>query len=288
MDFFAWLVPWEPVPLWWAAFAAAALLFVRGSRARRVGRARRILFWSGLVLTWLVLQTELDYYAQHLFFLHRAQHLELHHLGPLLIMGAYPGQVMRAGLPAGGRRALAGFLRSSAGRATQALLTHVVLIPVIFVLMVLVWLLPHVQFISMLDSRIYHVMNGSVIVSGLLYWNLILDRRPSPPAAMRPGARVLSPLLTMVPQMAAGAVIAFTERDLYPVFELCGRAFGMTARADQLLGGLIIWIPASLIELTGLLIALRMLMQLSERGRLRSVDREVRSLGRARTGSTGT
>lgn len=288
MDFFAWLVPWEPVPLWWAAFAAAALLFVRGSRARRVGRARRILFWSGLVLTWLVLQTELDYYAQHLFFIHRAQHLVLHHLGPLLIMGAYPGQVMRAGLSAGGRRALAGFLRSSAGRATQALLTHVVLIPVIFVLMVLVWLLPHVQFISMLDSRIYHVMNGSVIVSGLLYWNLILDRRPSPPAAMRPGARVLSPLLTMVPQMAAGAVIAFTERDLYPVFELCGRAFGMTARADQLLGGLIIWIPASLIELTGLLIALRMLMQLSERGRLRSVDREVRSLGRARTGSTGT
>jgi len=288
MDFFAWLVPWEPVPLWWAAFAAAALLFLRGCRARRAGLARRILFWSGLALTWLVLQTRLDLYAQHLFFVHRAQHLVLHHLGPLLIMGAYPGQVLRAGLPAGGRRALVDFQQTLAGRATRALLTHVVLIPVVFVLMVLVWLAPSVQFISMLDGRLYHVMNGSVIISGLLYWNLVLDRRPSPPAAMRPGARVLSPVLTMAPQMAAGAIIAFTERDLYPVFELCGRALGMTARVDQLVGGMIIWIPAAFIELVGLLIALRILMQLSERGRLRSADREVRSLGRARTRSTGT
>jgi len=77
-------------------------------------------------------------------------------------------------------------------------------------------------------------MNWSVVVSGFMYWNLILDRRPAPPAVMSPGARVFSPIITTVPQMVVGAVITFTEFDLYPVFDLCGRAIpGMTAVQDQ-------------------------------------------------------
>ena len=269
MDLIGWLRPWEFSPTLLLAFVLGGGLFIRGTRVHRVTLARQGLFWFGLALLYLSLHTRLDYYAERMFFIHRAQHLVLHHLGPLLIMGAYPGQVMRAGLPMPVRIWLRDFRHTSAGRLLVALLTHKFLVPFLFVVLVLVWLLPTVQFYSMLDWRLYRFMNWSVVASGFMYWNLILDRRPSPPAAMSPGGRILSPVITMVPQMVAGAVITFTEYDLYPVFDLCGRAIpGMSAVTDQTIGGLIMWVLAGFVEIFGLMFALATLMRLSARGRL--------------------
>jgi putative membrane protein len=272
MNPLGWLVPWEFSPTLVVVFAAAAALFLRGRRVHRVGPVRQVFFWAGFLLLYLSLHTQLDYYAERMFFIHRIQHLVLHHLGPMLLMAAYPGQVMRAGLPLAWRARLRAWLGTRAGRALRAVLTHPVFVPVLFVLMVLVWLIPSVQFYTMLDWRLYRLMNWSVAVTGFMYWNLILDRRPKPPAAMSPGGRVLSPILTMTPQMVAGAVIAFTERDLYPLFTLCGRAVALSAQTDQMIGGLTMWLPAALIEIVGLLVALGTLMRLSGRGRLRSMD----------------
>jgi putative membrane protein len=268
LDILDWLVPWEFSPTLVAMFIAAAWLFVRGGKVHHVTGARKALFWMGLVLLYLSLHTRLDYYAERMFFIHRAQHLVLHHLGPLLVMAAFPGSAMRAGLPWALRLRLRDFCASLAGRICIRLLTHKILVPVLFVFLVLVWLLPTVQFYSMLDWRLYRLMNWSVLVSGFMYWNLILDRRPGPPAAMSPGGRVLSPIFTMAPQMVAGAYIALTQRDLYPLFELCGRAIPMSALMDQSIGGLTMWIPAALVEVVGLLIALGTLMRLSGKHRL--------------------
>ncbi|MGB6240896.1 MAG: cytochrome c oxidase assembly protein [Castellaniella sp.] len=281
MDLLAWLRPWEFSPTLVVAFLASAWLFLRGLRVHRVGRVRQTLFWVGMVLLYLSLHTGVDYYAERMFFIHRLQHLVLHHLGPLLIMGAYPGQVLRAGLPLRWRTWLAAARRHGPVRQLEALATHRILIPFLFVLLVLIWLEPTVQFYSMLDWRIYRFMNWSVVISGLLYWNLILDRRPHPPAALTPGGRIFSPVFTMVPQMVAGAVIAFTSHDLYPIFDLCGRALpGFSAVDDQVIGGLIMWVPAGLIETFGLLYALGTLMRLSSRGRLPAPKRRVRPSAR--------
>ncbi|MBO9354028.1 cytochrome c oxidase assembly protein [Bordetella petrii] len=282
MDRLGWLVPWEFSPALVAAFVAAIVLFVRGQRVHRVNKARQVLFWVGLVLLYLSLHTRLDYYAERMFFIHRIQHLVLHHLGPLLVMGAFPGSVMRAGLPMAWRIRLRDFLRTPGGRGLVAVLTNKYFVPALFVFLVLVWLIPSVQFYSMLDWRLYRLMNWSVVISGFMYWNLILDRRPSPPAAMSPGGRVLSPVLTMAPQMVAGAVIAFTESDIYPLFELCGRAIAMSAQTDQTIGGLTMWIPAAMVEVFGLMVALATLMRLSGKGRLRPEDRQARARIRAR------
>ena len=271
-----WLIPWEFSPTLVALFVAGGWLFVRGGRVHRVSGARKALFWAGMVLLYLSLHTRLDYYAERMFFIHRIQHLVLHHLGPLVVMAAYPGSAIRAGLPLAVRRWLHRFLATGPGRFAQAVLTHKILIPFLFVFLVVVWLLPTVQFYSMLDWRLYRLMNWSVVITGFLYWNLILDRRPSPPAAMSPGGRVISPILTMAPQMVAGAYIALTQRDLYPLFELCGRAIPMPALMDQSIGGLTMWIPAALVELVGLLVALGTLMRLSGKGRLPARKRRGR------------
>ena len=267
MDWISWLDPWEFSPTFLICFVLAGWLFVRGQRVRKVSVARQVLFWSGMVLLYLSMHTLLDYYAERMFFMHRIQHLVLHHLGPLVLMAAYPGSVMRAGMPIAWRVRLRRFNQTLPGRAILAILTNPIFVPALFVFLVLIWLIPSVQFYSMLDWRLYRIMNWSVVISGFMYWNLILDRRPCPPAAMSPGGRVISPIVTMAPQMVAGAIIAFTERDLYPLFDLCGRAIPMSAQTDQSIGGITMWVPAAMTEVVGLLIALRNLMRLSASGR---------------------
>jgi len=264
MSLVSFLKPWESSHGLIAVFIVAAVLFARGSRKARMTAPRRGAFWSGLALFYLALHTRVDYYAEHQFFVHRLQHLVLHHLAPLVLMAAYPGSALRAGLPFRCRRVLRRWERSCSARIAGAILLNPIFISTAFVVSVLVWLIPSVQFVSMLDWRIYLFMNWSVAFSGLLYWWMVLDHRPSPPSRARPGLRVFSPVITMTPQIVAGAVIAFTSHDLYPVFSLCGRAFtSLSPALDQSLGGLIMWVPAALLETVGAMMALRHLMKLS-------------------------
>jgi putative membrane protein len=280
------LTPWEPSAPLVLLFIAAGLLYWRGSRRQTVSLARRGAFWSGFVLLYLSLHTRLDYYAEHEFFMHRIQHLILHHLAPLVIMAAYPGMVIRAGLPLRWRFALRRAEHHPAWRRWCAVAMHPTLVSLLFLFSVLIWLVPSIQFISMLDWRLYHLMNWSVTLSGLMYWHMLLDHRPSPPGRMRPGMRVLSPAITMTPQIVVGAIITFTQTDLYPVFSLCGRTYNLAPLVDQSLGGLIMWVPAALLEAIGAMLALRQLMRLSERGRIRS-RRRPRAAGPAAAPARG-
>ena len=86
---------------------------------------------------------------------------------------------------------------------------------------------------------------------------------------MTPGVRVLSPGLTMTPQILAGAIVTFSKTDLYPIFEICGRAFTFNVLTAQLVGGVIMWVPAAIIESVGGLLALRQWLRLSRSGRIR-------------------
>jgi putative membrane protein len=264
MSLISLLDPWEPSFVLVAVFVAVAVLFARGSRHIRVSFARRAAFWTGLVLFYIALHTRLDYYAEHQFFVHRFQHLVLHHLAPLILMASYPGSVLRAGLPLRWRSALRRGQRLKPLRIIAAVVLNPSFISIAFVVSVVFWLIPSIQFVAMLDWRLYTFMNWSVAVSGLLYWWMLLDHRPSPPSRTRPGLRVLSPVITMTPQILVGAIITFSARDLYPVFTLCGRAFTSVPPAlDQSLGGLIMWVPAGVLEAIGAMMALRHVMRLS-------------------------
>ena len=81
-----WVEPWEFSWVFLATFALACVLYVRGSRRLQVSATRKIMFWIGMAIIYLSLQTYLDYYAEHEFFVHRTQQLLLHHLAPLLIL----------------------------------------------------------------------------------------------------------------------------------------------------------------------------------------------------------
>ena len=264
-----WLVPWEFSWVFLASFCLACVLYWRGSRRVPVSLGRRLAFWSGMAIIWLSLQTYLDFYAEHEFFVHRLQQLLLHHVTPLLICGSFPANVLRAGLPRRWRvRRFGRWRRSLPWRVASGVLFQPTVASLLFVFFVLVWLLPPAQTLAMLDWRVYRFMNWTMLLSGFVYWSLILDHRPHPPGRMGAGLRVLSPGFTMAPQILAGAIVTFSHTDLYPIFEICGRAFSFNVLTGQMVGGIITWVPAALMESLGALLALRQWMRLSRAGRL--------------------
>ena len=99
MNLLYWLDPWEFSPTVVIALLVPAILFVRGAHKAKLSIRRRISFWFGLVALYVALHTRLDYFFEHEFFMHRLQHLVLHHLGPFFIALSYPGAALRAGIP---------------------------------------------------------------------------------------------------------------------------------------------------------------------------------------------
>ena len=277
-----WIVPWEFSWVFLAIFLGTYVLYWRGCQKLPVSRGRRIAFWSGMTIVYLMLHTYFDFYAEHEFFVHRIQQLLLHHLAPLVIMASYPGSVLRAGLPLRWRvHFLRPLLRTWPCRLINAVLLNPAVATILFVVFVLIWLVPSMQTMAMLDWRVYRFMNWSMIVSGFIYWWLVLDHRPHPPGRMIPGLRVLSPGLTMAPQILAGAIITFSKADLYPIFEICGRAFNFNVFTGQLIGGITIWVPAATIETIGGLLAMRQWLRLSRSGRIRRQAQTRQALAQA-------
>jgi putative membrane protein len=267
---FYWLEPWEPSPTVVIAVLLAAVLFARGARKARVSIARHVSFWFGLTALYVALHTRLDYFFEHEFFMHRLQHLVLHHLGPFFIALSYPGAALRAGIPFSWRqRLLKPVLDKPSARLALRVLFNPIVAVTLFVGLIYFWLLSPVHFKAMLDWRLYRAMNWSMVIDGLMFWWLVLDSRPAPPARLAPGLRILVVIAAIPPQIMLGAYIFFTPHELYPIYSICGRAFTwISPMRDQQIGGLLLWIPGSMMSVIGALIAIRHWLRLSTRERL--------------------
>ncbi|MFE8070387.1 cytochrome c oxidase assembly protein [Marinobacteraceae bacterium S3BR75-40.1] len=262
-DFWEFLTPYDVSPLSLLAYLAAVLVYGLGvwrlPREQRPGTWRQLAFWLGLGLCYAVMNTRLDYYAQYMFFVHRGQHLILHHLGPFLIALSNPLPVLAAmGVGRPGPRRFPRSLLYGVYRVLQ----HPLVAPVLFVGLIFFWLWPSVHFDAMLSRDLYWLMNWSMLLDGLLFWWLILDPRDaSHPGTLRPGVRILMLLAVVPPQIALGAYITLSDGVLYDVYAVCGRAWPMAAETDQHLGGLLTWIPAAMMSVIGVLVLLPRLMR---------------------------
>jgi len=257
---------WMPWEFSWPQYLACALTlawFWRGLRllpaGQRPAKWRQLLFVAGIASFWIVLQTRIDYYAQHMFFVHRWAHFVLHHAGAFAIALGMGGQAVFAGMP--------GFLKPvvtvAPVRRTLAVLQHPAMAPVLFVGLLYFWLIPSIHTVVMLNRPLYEVMNWTMAINGVMFWSLILDSRAKPPARLSHLMRALLILVIELPQMVLGAILSLTERDLYPVYDICGRVLDMTALNDLHYGGLIIWLPGTLTSFAAMIVVL-VTMRLNE------------------------
>jgi putative membrane protein len=257
---------WMPWEFSWPVFLATTLSLswfafglARFAPAQRPALWRQISFVLGVISIYTVLQTHIDYYAQHMFFVHRAQHFVLHHIGAFLVALGMPGQAILAGMPDFLRPVIA----SRPLQRTVAFVQHPMVAPILFVGLIYLWLVPAFHTRVMLDARLYNVMNWSMAIDGIFFWSLILDNRPRPPARLGFGLRALLVIAVEPLQMALGAVLSLSSTDYYPVYRICGRLWDIAALSDQHYGGLIIWLPSTLTSLAGV-ISVLVFMRLNE------------------------
>ncbi len=263
----AMLLPYEFSPFVLVVIAGAAWLYLRGRTVAGSGsRGSAVLFWLGLALLYAMLQTRFDYYAQHMFFMHRLQHLVLHHLAPFLLVAAAPGRRLYAGLPAAVRPLLAPLRSNRLLSAFYLRLQQPVVAALLFVGLIGLWLLPEVHFFAMLNLTLYDTMNWGMAVDGLLFWQMVLHMRARGVSDARHyGGRLLLLFLIMLPQIVIGSYIALCGRDLYAVYAVCGRVWPLSAQLDQQIGGLVTWIPAAMMSIAGALLLLRQWLGSGER-----------------------
>lgn len=279
-----YLLPWQFSPTIFIISAVTVTLYARGLRTLRcgahpVGFWRAFTFFLGVTLSYAMLQTYVDYLSAHMFWIHRFQHLILHHIGPVLIVLAAPDRVLRAGVPDGLRRVrIAAWIR----RPIQLLfrfIQHPLIAPTLFVGIIFFWLTPSIHFTAMIDTRRYNLMNWGMLADGLLFWWIMLaPRQAQGSAAIGYGARLVILSIVAIPQLLLGAYITLHTTPLYDVYAVCGRAFAISPLDDQQLGGLLTWIPAAMMSLVGIITVLHHILHDPEATAVRPRGRTGRAV----------
>lgn len=86
----------------------------------------------------------------------------------------------------------------------------------------------------------YWAMQLSLLGSAFLMWQRILD------PATSTGSAMLALLATVIQMGMLGALLTFARQPLYEPHLTTTLPYGLTAMADQQLGGLIMWVPAAI------------------------------------------
>ncbi|MDB4907631.1 MAG: Cytochrome c oxidase caa3-type, assembly factor CtaG-related protein [Gemmatimonadetes bacterium] len=196
--------------------------------------AQRASFAAGLLVIFFSLNGWLhdlsDYY---LFSAHMVQHLLLTLVAPPLLLLGTPGWMLRPALevPAVARIARA----ITTPRACFA----------IFNLVVAGWHLPVMYNTAMAHHDIHIVQHLMFMVAAVLMWWPVLSPLPELPRLSYP-LQMLYLFLMSIPMSIVAVYIAYADAALYPAYSSAPRILGMTPMDDQMLGGLIMWIPGGL------------------------------------------
>src|SRR5688500_2113107 len=199
---------------------------VRGSRDRGIEGANStsrpapsaprtldpsIPFYTGLALLFLSLNGPLhDLSDTYLFSAHMVQHLLLTMVVvPLLLLGT-PGWMLR---PA---------LRSPTVARVARVLTRPGIAYALFNVTMLAWHLPPLYNLAMAHHGVHIVQHLFFLVTATLVW---------------------WPL--MIPMNVIGLTITYADEVLYPAYEAAPRVLPLSPADDQLVGGLIMWIPGT-------------------------------------------
>jgi putative membrane protein len=196
---------------------------------------RRWAFYAGLAVLFLSLNGWLhDLSDSYLFSAHMVQHLVLTMLVPPLLIAGTPGWMLR---PVLRHRWVASVARTITKPAVCYATFNVVLAG---------WHLPPLYNAAMAHHGIHIVQHLMFLAASVMLWWPILSPLPELPRLSYP-MQMLYLFLTSIPMSIVAVYITYGGTLLYPAYAAAPRVAGLTPLEDQLLGGLIMWIPGGLV-----------------------------------------
>jgi putative membrane protein len=193
-----------------------------------------LFFYGALVIMFLSLNGWLhDLSDSYLFSAHMVQHLMLALVvAPFLIMGT-PGELLRPILAVRGVMPVARWI-TAPSRCFA-----------VFTIVVAGWHLPPLYNYALLHHPVHIVQHLMFLAVSVLMWWPVLSPLPELPRLSYPG-QMLYLFLLSIPMAIVSVYISYADTVLYPLYASAPRVWGISPMNDQMIGGLIMWIPGGL------------------------------------------
>ena len=224
----------DPLPL--VVCAGAALLYALGRRGR-LRLWREVSFYSGVLLTFVVLERPIDDWADRWLSVHMSQHIVLMSVVPPLVVLGRPWPRMWLPFPLRARRAVGGALsRSQSFRGSTRFLKRPPVALAVQSAAVAIWHVPQLYDAAARNEWIHVLEHVSFVVPALVFWGALLD---APPVRARIDHlhRAIWFAAAMVPGWILAIVLAFASAPVYSAYP---------SLTDQQLAAGVMWVPGSL------------------------------------------
>jgi len=212
----------------------------------RQPRRRSLMFYAGLVVLLVAVESPINYWAYDYFFMHMIQHLLLMFAAPTLIVAGAPWEPLRAALPGGlgntvTREGTTGALLRPIQAAGRFMLRPWVSVA-FFSLVMVFWHLPGPFDLADHNLTVHlWLMEASFLIAGVLFWLQFIGSPPFRIKMSTVGQAAALFATNCVMWVLAMAMGFLTSASWYSVYN---HVPGVTlpAFADQQIGAGILWI----------------------------------------------
>jgi putative membrane protein len=255
---------WRPEIL--LVLAISAALYITGwSRLRRRGRRqiasgpRLASYLSGLGVVAVSLMSAIDILGSFFFFMHMLQHLLLIMVAPILIWLGNPFPFFIWGLPKGRQIGAALLSRQAPFRAAlQRLPAGAVLI--LSVVLLWGWHDPAAYDAALRYGWVHDVQHLTFFLPAVLFWWKVTGAAPHLHGRLAAQGRIALLLGMAIANAIPGAIIALSPQVIYEYYLAMPRLWGISAHQDQMIGGILMWIPGTMMYLLAVLVILGRLL----------------------------
>jgi cytochrome c oxidase assembly factor CtaG len=237
------LGPWSVEPLQVLPTALAAYLYLRRTRTlaregRPVATWRQAIFWTGIALVVLALNSPIDALGEeHFFFMHMTQHVILGDLAPLCFVVGLTGQILRPLL---------------ALRWVERLrvLAHPLIALPVWGVNLYVWHIPYLYDAALHHDSIHALEHFMFFTCGCLMWEPVVETLPGP-AWFGTGWKLGYIAAVRLVETILGNIFIWSNTAFYSVYKHAPE-WGLTPTHDQNLGGIAMMAEGSLVTLVAL------------------------------------
>jgi cytochrome c oxidase assembly factor CtaG len=243
----------------------------RARRPQRLANGWRLTaYLVGVFLVGLALLSPIDVLAGQFFFMHMVQHLLLVMIAPPLLMLGNPMPFLLWGLPRQPRRRVGAFLsrllhRDAASRRYLRTATSPGVVWLVYIGFLIGWHDPDAYNLALRNDFVHDIEHLTFFLPAMLYWWHVVGAGPHIHKQFSVQGRIVFLIATIPPTMFTGIAIAFSREVLYKYYLAVPRVWGIDVLGDQIIGGVIMWVPGSMMYIIAVLILTARWLQNEER-----------------------
>ncbi len=234
----------------------------RQRKSRLATGWRLTAYLTGLILIGIAILSPIDVLGGQLFYMHMIQHLLLVMIVPPLLLIANPFPFFLWGLSSGLRSKVTPlFNPKSSFRHNLGQITPPGVIWMLFIAVFLGWHDPNFYNAALQNELIHDLEHITFFGTALLFWWHVTQVGPRIHGHFPRMVRIAFLLMVVPINMVAGIFIAFSSEPIYTYYTTVPRIGGLTVMEDQMLGGIIMWIPGSMMYIIAALILIANVVQ---------------------------